>query len=378
MYRRLTVLLCVCVLGIGLLPTAVLSHLNQSTSADLVVVGPPQLLTSLPVGATQPVSFAVQIQNSGSTAVETPFFIDLFINPSHIFSDGIPIHQSDGFTAVDGLAAGESITVTVVALAGFGWQPPTHTVYAMADSLHRIDEANEHNNLSLPLLVGDIQPVLDDLQLTGPHMGMPGQAYTFTAVVSPTTLTNPISYQWQLDGTPVLTQSNGTAVSAAFSWPETGTYTVTLVASGTFNHLWRQQTVHITDTAVVDLALVSPLQASQQPRLQPDQPVTFTVALQNVGNQPIDQPMLLALSHDPTFPITAVAQQTVPSLAVGEMATVQFSLPVGLGAGPLQRPFYAIADAEQAIAEANEANNVSRPLPLEVGWFTYLSLLKRP
>lgn len=378
MYRRLFVLLFVSAIGIGWLPTAVFSQLLEAAKPDLVVIGPPQLLTPLPVGATQPVSFAVTIQNIGTMAVDAPFFIDIFLDPSPIFSGHIPINQSGGFATLAHLPAGSVTTVTIPALAGFNWQPPPHTVYAVVDSLSHISEADEQNNLSVPLIVTDVQPILADLQLAGPVMGWPGQPYTFTAVISPTDLLDPIAYSWLIDGTAVFSQSNGTHVDASFNWPATGSYSLTVIASASFNSLSQTVSVHITDTTVADLAVMSPLQNTPAGWLQPTDPVTFSVRIQNVGNMPITQSVKATLSNTPNFTATAVAEHSLPTLAVGETMFIQFALPDGVGPGPLQRTFYAFVDPAQAVTEADETNNMSAPLSLTVGWQRYLPLMRRP
>ena len=66
---------------------------------------------------------------------------------------------------------------------------------------------------------------LKAVELTGPSAGVTGVTYAFTGIVSPTEATEPITYTW----TPEPFAGQGTS-SAGYSWSQTGTYSLTLMA----------------------------------------------------------------------------------------------------------------------------------------------------
>lgn len=352
---------------------------------DLTVIGPPQLVTPLPVGAGLPVSFTVTIANVGDADVDTQFFVDVFINPTVILTNGIPITESSGFTAVPALAMGESVTLTINAPLGFPELPPTHTVYAMVDSLDSLAESDETNNVSASLTVTDVRPLLAGVTIFGPALGLTGETYTFTAVVTPTTISDPITYTWFLDSSPLLTMTNGTAVPITLTWPLTGSFDLLVMASHGFNTVTDTHTIVITDTLITDLAVIGAPQLLTPGLVAPDQPVSFTVTIANVGNMPLTGPIQTDIFLHPaivlsdSIPITqSHGFVVVNGLGVGETAVFTFTIPAGFGPGPLYRQVYAMVDSLQTIPEADETNNVSLPLEVVVGRPLYLPIVLRP
>lgn len=361
-------------------------HLTiEQLQPDLTIIGPPQLITPLPVGAGLPVSFTVTIANSGDADVTSQFFVDVFIDPTIVLTTGIPISESSGFAVVPALAAGDSLTVTVLAPLGFAELPPTHTVYAMVDSLEGIAESDETNNVSASLTVTDVRPLLAGVTIFGPQLGLTGETYTFTAVVTPTTISDPITYTWYLDDTPMLTMTNGTAVPISLTFPLTGSFDLLVMASHGFNTVTDTHTILITDTLITDLAVIgAPLLLTPGPIL-PDDPVSFSVTIANVGNVPLTGPIQTDIFLHPaivlstSIPITqSHGFMVVDGLAVGETAVLTFTIPAGFPPGPLYRQVYAMVDSLQTIAEADEANNISLPLELVVGRPLYLPIVIRP
>ncbi len=351
---------------------------------DLTVVGAPQLVTPLPVAAGQPVSFTVTIANSGDADVNSQFFVDIFIDPTVVLTTGIPITESSGYTAVPALAAGESLTVTILAPLGFGDQPPTHTVYAMVDADNGLVESDETNNVSASLTVTDVRPLLAGVTIFGPALGLTGETYTFTAVVTPTTISDPITYTWYLDDTPTLTMTNGTAVPISLTFPVTGTFDLLVMASHGFNTVTDTHTIVITDTPVVDLAVVGAPHLLTPGWIRPEQPVSFTVTIANVGNMPITASIQTDIFLHPaivlsdSIPITqSNGFAVIAELGVGETAVLTFTIPAGFDPGPLYRQVYAMVDSLQAIAEANESNNVSPPRQVVVGTPLYIPVMLR-
>ncbi|WP_420642333.1 TadE/TadG family type IV pilus assembly protein [Candidatus Leptofilum sp.] len=125
---------------------------------DLVAIGPPALISTPPLVAYQPVQFSVAITNTGEVAVENQFFVDIYLDPTSILTDRIPLSESDGYSAVSGLGGGESQTVIVNAPFGFANNPTNHQVYGMVDSVLQIPENIETNNVTDPLTVNNVTP----------------------------------------------------------------------------------------------------------------------------------------------------------------------------------------------------------------------------
>ncbi|MBX3056335.1 MAG: hypothetical protein KF770_07680 [Anaerolineae bacterium] len=362
--------------------TAVHAINIEQLQPDLTVIGPPQLLTPLPVGAGLPVSFTVTITNSGDADVTSQFFVDVFIDPTIVLTTGIPISESSGFTAVPALAVGESVTLTINAPLGFPELPPTHTVYAMVDSLENIAESDETNNVSASLTVTDVRPLLAGVTIFGPALGLTGETYTFTAVVTPTAITDPITYTWYLDGAPTLTMTNGTAVPISLTFPLTGTFDLLVMASHGFNTVTDTHTIVITDTSIVDLAVMGAPHLLTPGWIRPEQPVSFTVTIANMGNVPLTSPIQTDIFLHPaivlsdSIPITqSQGLVVIEGLAVGETAVLTFTIPPGFPPGSLHQQVYVMVDSLQAIAEADESNNVSLPLDVVVGRPLYLPIV---
>ncbi|MCP4424270.1 MAG: hypothetical protein GY803_07265, partial [Chloroflexi bacterium] len=136
--------------------TAVVSDTHTITinplPADLVI-GPLELVTPLPIRPYEPVQFRTTISNTGDIDVSDQFFVNIYFDPSEVYSDSIPMQYSDGYVAIASLAGGDSRVVTVTSATGFANEPANHQVYAMVDSGEQISEADETNNIAGPLVV---------------------------------------------------------------------------------------------------------------------------------------------------------------------------------------------------------------------------------
>ncbi len=126
--------------------------------ADLIAVSPPKLISTPPIVAYQPVQFSVAITNTGEVAVENQFFVDIYLDPTTILTDRIPLTESDGYSAVSGLAGGASRVITITSPLGFANNPTTHQVYGMVDSVLQIPEVSEVNNVTNPLTMNNVTP----------------------------------------------------------------------------------------------------------------------------------------------------------------------------------------------------------------------------
>ncbi|KAA3660636.1 MAG: hypothetical protein DWQ04_18855, partial [Chloroflexi bacterium] len=129
--------------------------------ADLIMVSAPKLVSDRPISAYEPVDFSLIITNTGEIDVSEQFFVDLYFDPTDVYSNYIPIAQSVGFSAISGLAGGASRVITITAKLGFKNEPDPHTVYGMVDSLvnndnGQIQESVEDNNISEPASITNI------------------------------------------------------------------------------------------------------------------------------------------------------------------------------------------------------------------------------
>ena len=128
--------------------------------ADLIIVGPPTMISQPPIVAYEPVQFSVVISNDGDLDVNSQFFVDLYLDPTTVITPGtvrIPVSQSSGYAAVSALAGGASRVITITSELGFENEPQQHQVYGMVDSLEQIVESIETNNISDPLVVTDVR-----------------------------------------------------------------------------------------------------------------------------------------------------------------------------------------------------------------------------
>lgn len=140
-------------------PSPTLEPTPSLTGKDLVMVDSPELITQ-PIQGSISLDFNVRITNIGDSDIDEQFFVDLYIDPTVMFTTYIPISQSVGFTAVAGLPMGASKVLTITVPFGFNGLPGPHTVYGMVDSLDgqnggQINESNETNNISSPLTITD-------------------------------------------------------------------------------------------------------------------------------------------------------------------------------------------------------------------------------
>ncbi|HUM71264.1 MAG TPA: CARDB domain-containing protein, partial [Chloroflexota bacterium] len=126
---------------------------------DLLVVGPLQLISTPPIIAYQPVQFNVLIANASDINIIGQFFVDIYLdpNPDLVLTTTIPITESDGYTAVSFLAGGETRLLMVTAYLGFA-NPTPHVVYGFVDSDEHIDETDETNNITGPLMGIQVTP----------------------------------------------------------------------------------------------------------------------------------------------------------------------------------------------------------------------------
>jgi hypothetical protein len=127
-------------------PTPVPNATDTPSPQDLIIVGPPQLVSSPPIIGYQPVKFSMVISNTGDIDVNQLFFVDLYLDPTSPITPGvtinIPLSESDGYIAISSLAGNASKVITVTADFGFENSPETHLVYGMVDSVQQVGESS--------------------------------------------------------------------------------------------------------------------------------------------------------------------------------------------------------------------------------------------
>ncbi len=199
--------------------------------ADLVVSAP-ELVSTTPITAYEPVDFRVTVTNLGDDDINDQFFVDIFPDPTEIYSTGIPIGQSSGYTAISSLAAHASETVTITVPTGLANEPLPHWIYAMVDSVEQIGEGEETNNVSQPLLVENVIPSAAYIDLQ-PNCGI-GPDVQFSVLGFNWPMSETISLYW--DGMLQSTINTGSSTSFSQMWTQLGqpdgVHEVSAISSG--------------------------------------------------------------------------------------------------------------------------------------------------
>lgn len=126
------------------------------------------------------------------------------------------------------------------------------TVAAIDENGQTLDSQTLTKALNVPL---------SGVELSGPALGLAGAGLSLTARLSPITATLPITYIWQATGQAPVTSRGGLAQTIAFTWPATGSQTITVTASNAWASQTRTRTVDIVSPAVqvyLPLLLKSP------------------------------------------------------------------------------------------------------------------------
>jgi hypothetical protein len=89
-----------------------------------------------------------------------------------------------------------------------------------------------------------------DVVVNGPTAGAVQADYTFTAEVSPVTVTRPITYVWQATGQPSATHTGGLSDTVTYAWEIPGVQAITLTAANDWGM--------VTDTHLITLSIVAP------------------------------------------------------------------------------------------------------------------------
>jgi hypothetical protein len=208
-------------------PTPIPNPTDTPSPADLIVVGPPRMVSTPPIVGYTPVQFSLTISNDGDLDIDRQFFVDVYIDPAVVMSQTIPLTQSYGYAAVSNLAGNTSRVITITSSIGFP-NPPrtTHSVYGMVDSVQQIPEIQEENNISTPLPIANTTPGIPPTATATPggNQIISGGAFIFqegiraqyralikviddsTSQTIATTLSNAIGF-YQFDGIPAPTST---------------------------------------------------------------------------------------------------------------------------------------------------------------------------
>jgi hypothetical protein len=81
--------------------------------------------------------------------------------------------------------------------------------------------------------------------LSGPTQGKVHLDYTFTADALPITATLPLTYAWQADGFPVITQTGAISSTQDYAWSTPGAQTITMTVSNPVSSLVQTATITI-------------------------------------------------------------------------------------------------------------------------------------
>lgn len=136
------------------------------------------------------------------------------------------------------------------------------------------------NALNALLAITPIAPTA--VNLVGPTQGFAGAPYTVTAVLTPLTVTVPMTYHWQTTGQSSITQHGGITNTATFTWPTPGVYTVTVQASNESGAVSATHAITIDAVAPTAVAVTGPLTVSSgvpAAFLAAVQPLTVTTPL---------------------------------------------------------------------------------------------------
>ncbi|MDA0242002.1 MAG: hypothetical protein OT477_01170 [Chloroflexi bacterium] len=319
-----------------------------------LAIGGLEMVSPWPAEPNSPLTFTVAITNTSGAAVPVSITLDLFINPTEIYSTHIPLAQSSGQTAIASLGAGETQVITLTAPLGFGDNQVDNTVCAMVDSVRMIFETAETNNIACRL----IEPPPPILVATPP-------------------CTNSALYQGLLQGeywgtnAPLMIYWNGVLFAQTNASPN-GTLAFNFAGtdaqpSNTLSVVEDDVTVSVIisrpcppqpDLVIGELELLTPLVANQ--------PLTFTVWITNTGTLTASEPFSVALFINPSAVYTthipleqSAASAAVASLGTGTSQLITLTLPLGLTEVPTSTLVYAMVESGRTTAENNETNNLT-------------------
>jgi hypothetical protein len=188
-----------------------------------LIISRPILVSTPPIVAYQPVEFQVSIFNTEITPVDSPFFVDIYLDPGAVFTDSIPLNKSNGYQGIGSIPGLATRVLTITAPLGFQNEPVQHIAYSMVDSLGQIQETDETDNISVPLLISQITPAPTPTATSTP---LSGSDTLFGIVYRPTN-----------EGLVPLLRANVTLIDAASSETIAATTSDPITGSYSFQNL---------------------------------------------------------------------------------------------------------------------------------------------
>jgi CSLREA domain-containing protein len=136
-------------------------------------------------------------------------------------------------------------SATNAALSAFAGKLDEVRIYTVARSSTDIaNDANGHSGL---------ETVLSTAMITGPVIGSVSIPYVFTAIVSPISVTLPLTYVWQATGqSPVTHTGNLVTNTVSFTWSITGSKSITLIVSNISNTVTATHPITINTPIVIN------------------------------------------------------------------------------------------------------------------------------
>ena len=118
------------------------------------------------------------------------------------------------------------------------------------------------------------QVPLASLELDGPATGIPDIEYEFIASAYPITATLPVTYVWEVTGSPPITVTGGVSNSHSFSWSTLGIKTIHVTASNPVSSVTQTHTITIEP----DLVPISSVDLTGPANGKPHIDTTFTAS----------------------------------------------------------------------------------------------------
>jgi hypothetical protein len=122
--------------------------------------------------------------------------------------------------------------VNNVAAAGLAYVPATKHVYIVDRGIDNATDPQENDGKLYEISFASANTIPpDSITLTGPSTGAVGSSYIFTASVSPSIATLPLTYVWKATGQATVTHSALLSDTLTFTWDTPGSKTVTVTAN---------------------------------------------------------------------------------------------------------------------------------------------------
>lgn len=176
----------------------------------------------------------VSIDGPGTANVATNVTLEAAISPDTATQPVTYTWTADGQTPVTH-SSGVTDSVT------FSWDSTgTKTIQVTADN--GLGQSND----SVQITIQEGEQSVSSVSIDGPTAGNAGQTYTFTAQTEPADATLPVTYTWQIDGQAPATHVGGLNHTLALSWPDVGTYALTVTATNAAGSVNDSHTIVIT------------------------------------------------------------------------------------------------------------------------------------